>query len=107
MILLIDIGNTSIVLGGMQEDKLLFTGRIATHGEDLREDLKTFLEINHAAPENTSGAVLTSVVPKAIEQVLEALRQYGIADTMVINCHTDTGLTLEVDHPETVGTDMI
>ena len=107
MILLIDIGNTSIVLGGMREGELRFSGRIATHGEDLREALKIFLEKNHAAPGTISGAVLTSVVPKATEQVLEALRQYGIADTMVIDCHTDTGLTLEVDHPETVGTDMI
>ncbi|MBR0397158.1 MAG: type III pantothenate kinase [Eubacterium sp.] len=107
MILLIDIGNTSIVLGGMQNGSLLFTGRIATHGEDLRNSLKTFLEKNNTAPEGISGAALASVVPKATEQVLEALRQYGIEDTMVINCHTDTGLTLDVDHPETVGTDMI
>lgn len=107
MILLIDIGNTSIVLGGMQKGTLLFTGRIATHGEDLRYSLKAFMAQNNTAPEEISGAVLTSVVPTATEQMLEGLRMAGITEIMVVNCHTDTGLTLDVDHPETVGTDMI
>ena len=107
MILLIDIGNTSIVVGGTQRGKLLFRDRIPTHGEDLRCALSALLDKNIAAPERITGAALTSVVPEATEKILNALKENGISDPFVINCRTDTGLTLKVDRPETVGTDMI
>ena len=107
MLLLIDIGNTSIVLGGMRNGELAFTGRIPTHGAELQTAMQSFLAVNQAAPEDFSGAALTSVVPRVTEQILEVVRHMGIRNTLVMDCHTDTGLTLQVDHPETVGTDMI
>ena len=107
MILLIDIGNTSIVVGGTQQGKLFFRDRIPTHGEDLRCALSALLDKNIAAPERITGAALTSVVPEATEKILKALEENGISDPFVINCRTETGLTLKVDRPETVGPDMI
>lgn len=36
MLLAIDIGNSNIVIGGIDEEKIRFEARIATDGQDLR-----------------------------------------------------------------------
>ena len=38
MILTIDIGNTNIVLGGFEEDKLTFVARIATNSHKTEDE---------------------------------------------------------------------
>ena len=67
MILAIDIGNTNVVVGCIDDDKILFVERIST---DLSRteleyaiSLKTLLEINHISVDSITGTIIGSVVP--------------------------------------------
>ena len=67
MILVIDVGNTNIVLGCMEGSKPLFSARISTDAKKTAEEyaliFKGILEMNHIAPESVEGGILSSVVP--------------------------------------------
>ena len=107
MVLLFDIGNTSTVLGFMRDDNLAFTERIPTAGADKHELIRAVLHAHDIRPEKVRSAVLSSVVPRAAEEIRNALLKMQIRDIMQLSCHTDTGLGYRVDRPETIGVDMI
>ena len=51
MVLAIDIGNTNVVIGGFQENQILFVERVSTNQNatslELAISIKTILEIYH------------------------------------------------------------
>ena len=67
MILTIDMGNTNIVIGGIDRERTYFVERVTTaHGKTDMEyaiSLKSILEIHHISPASIEGAILSSVVP--------------------------------------------
>ena len=78
MLLAIDIGNTNIVLGGIEGEKTLFTERLST--DTGKTDLEyallfdTALRIHSVDPASVSGAIIGSVVPP-INSVIQAALQ--------------------------------
>ncbi|MBQ6322221.1 MAG: type III pantothenate kinase, partial [Lachnospiraceae bacterium] len=66
MILAIDIGNTNIVLGCIDDEKVLFTERISTDTRktDLEHaiSIKTVMELHKIMPYQIDGAIISSVV---------------------------------------------
>ena len=72
MILAIDIGNTNIVVGCIEEEKIYFIERISTnHTKTELEyaiDLKTILDIHHIKRSEIEGAIISSVVPQITKQ---------------------------------------
>ena len=73
MILAIDIGNTNIVVGCIEEKKIYFIERISTKPyQDRTEyaiDLKTILDIHHIKRPDIEGAIISSVVPQITNAV--------------------------------------
>ena len=67
MILTIDMGNSNIVVGGIDENKLYFEERITTdHRKTSLEYaimLKNILEINKVKKSDIEGSIMSSVVP--------------------------------------------
>ena len=67
MILTIDMGNTNIVIGGIDRERTYFVERVTTaHGKTDMEyaiSLKSILEIHQISPASIEGAILSSVVP--------------------------------------------
>lgn len=67
MILAIDMGNTNIVLGGIDEKQTYFIERVTT--DQGRTDteyaihFKNILEMHHIQLSDIEGAILSSVVP--------------------------------------------
>ena len=78
MIFAIDIGNTNIVLGCIQNRQILFTERLSTdHSKtDLEHaiSIKTVLELHQIDPREIEGAIIGSVVPPLTGLFREALR---------------------------------
>ena len=67
-ILAIDMGNTNIVIGCVDDDKVIFEERLST---DLSKteleyavDLKTVLDIYHIKRTDIEGCIISSVVPQ-------------------------------------------
>ena len=67
MLFTIDIGNTNMVLGGFEGDKIRFLERLSTdQGKTSLEYaliLKNIFEIEGVDPSEVTGAVIASVVP--------------------------------------------
>ena len=68
MILTIDIGNTNIVVGGIDKDKTHFIERISTVRTktelEYAIDIKLLLDINKIKAEQIEGGIISSVVPQ-------------------------------------------
>ena len=67
MILTIDIGNTSIAIGGFLADELKFVVRLSTDitktEDEYASKIRSILSIHEATPETITGAIISSVVP--------------------------------------------
>lgn len=69
MILAIDIGNTNIVVGCIDDQKTYFIERLATVRTktelEYAVDLKTLLEIYHIKKADIEGCIISSVVRRS------------------------------------------
>ena len=111
MILTIDMGNSNIVVGGIDENKLYFEERITTdHRKTSLEYtimLKNILEINKIKRSDIEGAILSSVVPPLNAPISSAVKKIIGKKPMLVGSGMKTGLNIKVDNPKSVGGDRI
>ncbi|MFR8853616.1 MAG: type III pantothenate kinase [Oscillospiraceae bacterium] len=111
MILAIDIGNTNIVLGCFDQEKLIFRERISSNrvATDLEYAamIKTALEMYGAAPGQVTGAILSSVVPPITDTLKRAVEKMTGVKVMVIGPGIKTGLSIQIDNPAQLGSDLV
>ena len=111
MIFAIDIGNTNIVLGCIQNRQILFTERLSTdHSKtDLEHaiSIKTVLELHQIDPREIEGAIIGSVVPPLTGLFREALRKITGCNALVVGPGIKTGLNILMDNPAQMGSDLI
>ncbi|MGP1455747.1 MAG: type III pantothenate kinase [Treponema sp.] len=108
MVLLIDVGNTNIVFGISDGNKIINTVRAETRKEAdydyvpvLQDVLYRKEKIEHAA-----GAILSSVVPEVTERLVNAIQAiYGI-QTIIINDIIENSLVIDIDSPHKLGMDL-
>lgn len=106
MILVIDIGNTTISLAGVEGTEILFHGKAETDrtwDADIYE--AQFRPILNGMC--FDGSILSSVVPQITEAVGESIRRILGTAPMVVNTETRTGLTIDLPEPEKVGRDRL
>ena len=113
MILAIDIGNTTVALGGIKDGRVCFvahmdTVRTRTAAEYRAEMEKVFSHRRHPErPVRFEGAVLTSVVPQITGALAECARHYTGKKPVIVSPEIRTGLTMGVPDPHAVGKDRI
>lgn len=111
MVLAIDIGNTNIVLGCIQDGNILFTERLSTdHAKtDLEHaiSIKIVLELHHINPLDIEGAIIGSVVPPITTLMKKALYKITGCNAMIVGPGVKTGLNILMDNPAQVGSDLI
>ncbi len=111
MILAIDVGNTNIVIGGFCNDEILFKERISTNhsATDLEYavNIKTALEMHHFSENDIEGAVISSVVPSVTNTICHAIKKYCDKNTMVVGPGIKTGLSINIDNPARLGSDLV
>ncbi len=111
MILTLDIGNTNIVIGGFSGDTLLFTERMAS---DLHRTVLEYsftishvLELYQIPLASLEGIILSSVVPPLTETLRQVFAKMTDAPLLIVGENAVTDLPLCMDHPSTVGSDLI
>ena len=111
MILALDIGNTNIVLGCIDNNNIYFEGRLATDlGKTEMEYavlFKNILDIYNVDLSGLEGAILSSVVPPLNPVLKNAIHAVTGFIPLDVNIHCNTGLKLDVDHAEEIGSDLI
>lgn len=79
MVFAIDIGNTNIVIGCFQDDKIIFVERISTNQTgtvlEFAVSFKSVLEIYGLKSSNIEGSILSSVVPSITGVVKQAIEK--------------------------------
>lgn len=112
MILAIDIGNTNIVVGCFENDKILFNERVSTnHKATDMEYATTISMVLHIHGYNSSqltGAIISSVVPDVTNMVKKAIEKYTkLKDVIVVSPGIKTGLVIHIDNPAQLGSDLV
>ena len=111
MLLAIDIGNTNIVFGCVDEkDEVWLFERISTNHSATSAEyaaiIRNILLMNDFKLEDIDAAVMSSVVPSVTGTVREAVRKLFKVDVMVVGPGVKTGLNILIDNPAQLGSDQ-
>ena len=107
MILALDVGNTNIVIGCLDDEKIYFVGRLATDrsrtDDEYAISFKNLMELNGIDPRRITGSIISSVVPPLIH-ILELAVEKSIGRTpLVVGPGLKTGLNIKIDNPAQLG----
>ena len=111
MILAIDIGNTNIVLGCMEHDRILVEARMATDllktSDQYCVELKNLLNLYEVDLQAIEGVIISSVVPPVLNSVRTAVMKLTGKKPLVVGPGMKTGLNIALDNPATMGSDLV
>lgn len=111
MILAIDVGNTNIVLGCMENGEIVGVTRMETDRRKTAHEyaisLRAALTFGDIDPTAMEGCILSSVVPPLNAALSAAVRMVTGCDVLVVGPGIKTGLNLGVDDPATIGADLV
>ena len=111
MILAIDVGNTNIVIGTINNGAIGSIVRIHTDTRETEAEYMIKLkEIFHSYEMDASaceGVILSSVVPPVTGPLSIAVKELTGLDCMVVGPGMKTGLNLRIDDPGTLAGDLL
>ena len=111
MILTIDIGNSNIVLGGVEGDDIVFEARLRTDSTKTSDeyciDLKMILEVYGVKSDEIEGSIIGSVVPQVLNSVQTAIKKLTGKAALVVGPGLKTGLNIRIENPSQTGADLV
>ena len=111
MILAVDIVNTNIVLGCIEQEKIYFVERVSTNISKTEleyvVELKTLLDLYRIQVEEITGCIIASVVPPLTNIVKTAMEKYLHTTPLIVGPGVKTGLNILMDNPAQIGADLI
>ncbi len=111
MILTIDVGNTNVVMGCVENGDVKSVCRLATNLNDLSSDyamkMRQSFEFDGIDYKNFSGAILSSVVPQLNRAIKTAVKKVTGLDCMVVGAGLKTGVNIKLDDPGQLAGDLI
>jgi type III pantothenate kinase len=111
MLLAIDIGNTSVMLGVFDGKDLRTTFRMATSVSRMPDEyaalLLSILQHQGLKPSDITEAAMCSVVPPLVGTFEDVLKRYFNVTPMVVGTGIKTGVRIRMDNPREVGADRI
>ena len=111
MILTIEIGNSTITLGGVEGEEIRFECRINTDRVKTSDtyciDLKTLFEIYGIDMASIEGVIIASVVPQVLNSVRTAIRKLLNTEPLVVGPGLKTGLDIRLENPGQMGADLV
>ena len=111
MILAVDIGNSNIVMGGIDGDEILFEARLRTDATKTSDeycvDLKMMLDVYGVRTEDVEGMIVASVVPQVLNSVKTALKKLTGKNALVVGPGLKTGLNIKIENPAQTGADIV
>ncbi len=111
MLLAIDIGNTNIVLGGINEDKIYFIARLYTERrlsyDQYTIQIKNILDIYNINIKDLDDCIISSVVPPVLDAIKQAVKTLVKKDPIIIGPGIKTGLNILMDNPAQLGSDLV
>jgi len=95
MLIAVDIGNTNIVLGFIEDEQVAATYRITTKSNHTSDEfgimMLQFLQLKGFAPRDVHDVIITSVVPKVMHSFTAAIVKFLGITPMVVGQGIRTG----------------
>lgn len=111
MVLLIDIGNTNVALGGCEGDILTFTGSCSSDQKRTEDEyaliIKGILELNGHSAKDIEGGIISSVVPSLRGVLYHAMERLTGKQFLMVGSGIKTGLNIRMDNPAELGSDLV
>lgn len=111
MILAVDIGNSNIVLGCFENEKIIFIERLSTNKNSTALEytilFKNILELNDLSNQKFSGAIISSVVPNLTHTIGDAVKRLTGKPALAVGPGIKTGLKIKLDNPAQLGSDRV
>ncbi|MBS4023867.1 MAG: type III pantothenate kinase [Dethiobacter sp.] len=111
MLLAVDVGNTNIILGIYDGDKLVVSWRVSTNRQQTGDEhgiiLKNLFHQSGLRDDCLSGIIISSVVPPLMFSLEEMALRYFNIEPLVVGPGVKTGLNILYDNPREVGADRI
>lgn len=111
MILAVDIGNSNIVIGGIDGNDIRFEARLRTDATKTSDeyciDLKMILDVYGVDTSDVEGMIVASVVPQVLNSVKTALKKLTGKNVLVVGPGLKTGLNIKIENPAQTGADLV
>jgi type III pantothenate kinase len=111
MILVLDVGNTNIVIGVYQKKKLLHNWRLSTNRSATVDEYGIMIDnlFRHAQIHviDIKGVIISSVVPPLMFVLENLCIKYLKKDPLIVGPGVKTGLNIRYENPKEVGADRI
>jgi len=111
MILTIDIGNSNIVLGGVEGSNISFEARLRTDATKTSDeyciDLKMILDVYGVKTADIEGSIIASVVPQVLNAMQTAIKKLTGKAALVVGPGLKTGLNIQIENPAQTGADLV
>lgn len=111
MLLVIDVGNTSITWGVYKGGELVNDFRTSTVKTRTSDEYGLIFinTLTHANidPQDIENVIISSVVPNLMHTLPSMVRKYFNRNPMIVSSDLDLGLNIKYDNPKEVGADRI
>lgn len=111
MILAIDVGNTNIVLGCLDGERLRFTARVSTDRGRTADEyalvFRNLLDLHQIDRKGVEGGIIASVVSELTEAIRAAVEIVIHKSPIVVGSGIKTGVNIKIDDPGTLGADLV
>lgn len=111
MFLAIDVGNTEIEYGVLDDDGICFSSRLASDRRRTADEyavlFRDLLHIHHITEEEISGGIIASVVPPMKKIMQDAVYSFTGRRCLIVGPGVKNGLRIRLDNPAELGADQV
>lgn len=111
MIFAVDIGNSTVVMGLMNNSGLIASKKTVTDISELevnyKEEIKTLLKTHNISECKIEGAIISSVVPLLTDILKEAVSDIFKIEPITVCSGSIAGIEIVTDNPQQLGSDRI
>lgn len=111
MLVAVDIGNTNIVLGFLEDGRIAGTYRITTKADHTSDEyglmITDFLRLSGFSPNDVDDVIVASVVPQVMHSFRASIVKFLGIDPMVVGPGIKTGMNIRIDDPKSLGADCL
>lgn len=111
MLLVIDVGNTNMVFGVFDGEKLVANWRLSTQSGRTSDEtgllIRNLFEYSEVSVNEIEAIIVSSVVPNVMYSMLNGIKKFLKKDPIVVRAGLKTGINLRMENPKEMGTDRI
>lgn len=111
MLLAVDIGNTNVVIGGIENGRIEFMARVVTDRTKTEDEyaiqINSILKLHNVDKSRLEGSIIASVVPPTLNSIKQAVAMLTGRMPKIVGPGIKTGINILMDNPAAVGADRV